>query len=195
MRQLTVITRVLRYTPDGFEYEADPFQAEKLLEGLGLDDSCNIAATPGLKPLTEQLVKDEGLPAPGHTDFRGLAGRANYLSADRIDLQFSAKEICRFMSAPTDTSITAIKRMGRYLLGHKRLVYIYPWQTADGIEMYSDTDWSGCMRTRRSTSGGCFMIGRLVMRKWSSTQPSVTLSSGEAEFYGFVKAAGAGLGH
>ena len=31
---------------------------------------------------------------------------------------FSAKEICRFMSSPTDTSMTAIKRMGRYLLGH-----------------------------------------------------------------------------
>ena len=39
------------------------------------------------------------------------------------------------------------------------------------------------------------MIGRHVIRTWSSTQPSVTLSSGEAEFYGLVKAAGAGLGH
>ena len=39
------------------------------------------------------------------------------------------------------------------------------------------------------------MIGRHVIRTWSSTQPSVTISSGEAEFYGLVKAAGAGLGH
>ena len=39
------------------------------------------------------------------------------------------------------------------------------------------------------------MIGRHVIRTWSSTQPSVTLSSGEAEYYGLVKAAGAGLGH
>ena len=99
------------------------------------------------------------------------------------------------MSAPTDTSVLALKRMGRYLLGHKRLVYTYPWQKADGIEVYSDTDWSGCPRTRRSTSGGCVMIGRHVIRTWSSKQPSVTLSSGEAEFYGLVKAAGAGLGH
>ena len=90
--------------------------------------------------------------------------------------------------------MTAIKRMGWYLLGHKRLVYTYPWQSADGIEVYSDTDWSGCPRTRRSTSGGCVMIGRHVIRTWSSTQPSVILSSGEAGFYG-VKAAGAGLGH
>ena len=149
------------------------------MEGLKLDGNCNGAATPGLKPLIEQLTKDESLPTDAHTEFRGLAARANYLSADRIDLQFSAKEICRFMSSPTDTSMGALKRMGRYLLGHKRLVYTYPWQTADGIEVYSDTDWSGCPRTRRSTSGGCVMIGRHVIRTWSSTQPSVTLSSGE----------------
>ena len=194
-KELTVLNRVLRYTEQGFEYEADPRQAEKLLEGLKLDGNCNGAATPGLKPLLEQLEKDAALPVGSHTEFRGFAARANYPSADRIDLQFSAKEICRFMSAPTDTSVLALKRMGRYLLGHKRLVYTYPWQKADGIEVYSDTDWSGCPRTRRSTSGGCVMIGRHVIRTWSSTQPSVTLSSGEAEFYGLVKAAGAGLGH
>ena len=194
-KELTVLNRVLRYTEHGFEYEADPRQAEKLLEGLRLDSGCNGAATPGLKPLLEQLEKDCPLPVGAHTEFRGFAARSNYLSADRVDLQFSAKEICRFMSSPTDTSVMALKRMGRYLLGHKRLVYTYPWQTAEGIEVYSDTDWSGCPRTRRSTSGGCVMIGRHVIRTWSSTQPSVTLSSGEAEFYGLVKAAGAGLGH
>jgi hypothetical protein len=89
----------------------------------------------------------------------------------------------------------ALKRMGRFLNDHRRLVYTYPWQAASEIDVYSDTDWSGCPRTRKSTSGGCVMIGQHVIRTWSSTQPSVTLSSGEAEFYGLVKAAGAGLGH
>ena len=39
------------------------------------------------------------------------------------------------------------------------------------------------------------MIGSHCIRTWSSTQPSVTLSSGEAEFYGLVKASGAGIRH
>ena len=190
-----MLNRVLRYTVNGFEYEADPRQAEKLLEGLSIDDGSNGAATPGLKPLLEQLEKDVAIPASGQTGFRGLAARGNYLAADRVDLQFSAKEICRFMSAPMETSMMALKRLGRYLKDHKRLVYTYPWQEASGIDVYSDTDWSGCPRTRRSTSGGCVMFGRHVIRTWSSTQPLVTLSSGEAEFYGLVKAAGAGLGH
>ena len=38
-------------------------------------------------------------------------------------------------------------------------------------------------------------MGSHTLKTWSSTQPSVTLSSGEAEFYGVVRAAGAALGH
>ena len=80
------MNRVLRYTDQGFEYEADPRQAEKLLDGLKLDGGCNGAATPGLKLLLEQLEKDAALPVGSHTEFRGFVARANYLSADRIDL-------------------------------------------------------------------------------------------------------------
>ena len=98
------------------------------------------------------------------------------------------------MSSPTQTAINALKRLCRYLLGARRLVYKYEWQEADRIECYSDTDWSGCGRSRRSTSGGCLMFGHHTLKTWSSTQPSVTLSSGEAEFYGVVRASGAALG-
>ena len=194
-KEILVLNRAIRWTESGLEYEADPRQAERLLEGLGLDDKCNSTATPGLRALVEQLVDDKAVPVNEVTGFRGQAARANYLAADRIDLQFAAKEVCRYMSAPTETSVAAMKRLGRYLLGHKRLVWTYPYQRAEGVDVYSDTDWSGCPRTRKSTSGGCVMVGSHCIRTWSSTQPSVTLSSGEAEFYGLVKAAGAGLGH
>ena len=38
------------------------------------------------------------------------------------------------------------------------------------------------------------MIGQHLIKSWSSTQASVSLSSGEAEFYGVVRAAGVALG-
>ena len=38
------------------------------------------------------------------------------------------------------------------------------------------------------------MLGGHVLKTWSTTQPTVSLSSGEAEFYGVVKAAGSALG-
>ena len=39
------------------------------------------------------------------------------------------------------------------------------------------------------------MIGAHTIRTYSSTQTTVSLSSGEAEHYGLVKGAAAGLGH
>ena len=125
---------------------------------------------------------------PGHL------ARADYLAADRPDLQYAAKEVCRHMSNPTELSMQALNILCRYLLGCTILVYHYEWQTAETIDCYSDTDWSGCGRTRTSTSGGCIMLGRHTLKTWASTQPSVTLSSGEVEFYGVVRAAGGALG-
>ena len=39
------------------------------------------------------------------------------------------------------------------------------------------------------------MFGTHLIQSWSNTQPSISLSSGEAEYYGVVKAAGIALGH
>ena len=38
------------------------------------------------------------------------------------------------------------------------------------------------------------MVGTHLLKCWSSTQAGVAMSSGEAEFYGAVKGAAAGLG-
>ena len=126
--------------------------------------------------------------------FRGLAARANYLAADRPDTQLAAKEICRWMHAPTELSVAALKKLARFLIGRPRLVYHYPWQESCSVDVFSDTDWAGCVRTRKSTTGGCLMIGKHLIKSWSSTQPSQILSSGEAEMVGVTKAAAAALG-
>ena len=99
------------------------------------------------------------------------------------------------MSSPTDLSLAALKRLGRFVKDHQRLVYHYPWQTVSRVDTYSDTDWAGCLKTRKSTSGGCLMLGSHLIKSWSSTQSSISLSSGEAEFYGVVKASGVSLGY
>ena len=184
-KEATVLNRVVRWTEDGITYEADPRQGERLLLEMGLE-GCNSVATPGLRPTTAQLEADNPLEPKTHTLFRGSSARSNYLSADRPDLLFAAKEVCRFMSAPTELSLNALKRLGRYLAGKPRLVYDYRWQSVSGITsgitVYTDTDWAGCPKTRKSTSGGAVMLGTHLIKSWSSTQPSVSLSSAEAEF-------------
>ena len=74
------------------------------------------------------------------------------------------------------------------------MVFSFGFQAADGLETYTDTDWAGCTRTRKSTSGGCIMLGAHLIKAWSATQASIALSSGEAEYYGVVRGAGIALG-
>ena len=96
---------------------------------------------------------------------------------------------------PSELGVQTLKRLGRLLDSHRRLVFEFPFHTADKVDVYSDTDWSGCVRTWKSTSGGCFMLGAHLIKSWSATQGSISLSSGEAEFYGVAKAAGIALGY
>jgi len=193
-KEAVVLNRVVTWGSEGITIEADPRQVEKVLLELGLDGETKGAATPGLKVTKTQLDSDEPLEQDKHTLFRGVSARCNYVAHDRPDVTFAAKEVCRSMASPTSLSLIALKRLGRYLTDRKRLVYSYPFQEADGIHVYSDTDWAGCPKTRRSTSGGAVMLGSHCLKVWSSTQPTVSLSSGEAEFYGLVKASGVGLG-
>ena len=100
--------------------------------------------TPGTKEEgTTKPDSDKKLPEEKVSEYRAITARLNYLAADRPDCQFAAKEACRWMAAPTELSLKAVKRLGRYLKGRKRPVYTYPWQEADMEDVYSDTDWAG----------------------------------------------------
>ena len=193
-KEVKVLNRIIRWCDRHIEYEADPRHVEKLLLECGLD-GCKPVTTPGVRQTFSELEKEEELPAELHTPFRGAAARGNYLAADRLDAQFALKEICRTMSKPTKQAWMALKRVIRYLSGLPRLIYRFEQQDVDHIDCYTDTDWAGCPRTRKSTSGGCLQLGTCTVKHWSSTQASVTLSSGEAEFNGVVKASGIALGY
>ena len=64
----------------------------------------------------------------------------------------------------------------------------------NSVYIYSDSDWAGCVKTRKSTSGGVMMLGGGVLRTWSSTQSTIAQSSGEAEYCVMVRAGVEGLG-
>ena len=65
----TILNRVIRWTKEGIEYEADLRQGERLVDGLGFDSVCKSTAVPGLKPVVEKLKEDKLLSADGHTEF------------------------------------------------------------------------------------------------------------------------------
>ena len=62
------------------------------------------------------------------------------------------------------------------------------------LDVYSDTDWAGRPISRRSTSAIVRKHGLHCLLTASTTQIPISLSLGEAEFYGAVRAASRGIG-
>ena len=119
------------------------------------------------------------------TKFRGLAARVNFLAQDCPDLQFPAKEVCRDMSFPTVASWARLKRLARYLVTRKAVIFQYEWQDEGKLmRLYTDSVWAGCRRTRKSTSGGAVLIETYCVKTWSCP---IALSSAEAEYYSMVE--------
>ena len=223
-REIRILNRVVRWGDKGLSYEADPRHVELLLAGLlgdakpvttpGVSGSRSqkTATAPSRRwvdatdeedcdefkvdePEGEQDDgSDEPLSPAEASLFRSFAARANYLAMDRPDIAFTAKELCRRMKEPVCRDLVALRRVAQYLASAPRLVYRYDWQGPVDLSVYSDTDFAGCRATRRSTSGGCAMLGTHLLKHWSSTQKVLTLSSGEAELAGVVKGASEGYG-
>ena len=62
------------------------------------------------------------------------------------------------------------------------------------ITFCSDSNFAGCLQSRKSTSSCKIFYGKHLFKSTSTTQAVVSLSSAEAEFYAAVKAAAAGVG-
>ena len=80
-------------------------------------------------------------------------------------------------------------------MGRQRPVSLFRYGGAGSeIVVESDSDHAGCIRTRKSTSGGIIRWGDYVLKWWSKTQPTIALSSGEAELAALIRATSEGLG-
>ena len=194
-QEIRVLNRTIRWTPEGIEYEPDQRHAEIVIDQLNLT-SAKPVATPGANDQDDDdRDKFPLLPPAEATHYRALAACVNYLAMDRVDIQFVAKEISKYMSQPRTTDHNKMKRLGRYLLGKPRYIQHYLWQQPTSeISVFTDSDWAGDKITRKSTSGGMMLIGQHLIKSWSSTQPVIALSSAEAELYALVKGATQAVG-
>ena len=62
------------------------------------------------------------------------------------------------------------------------------------MSVYTDSNWAGCLKSRKSTSGACLFHVVHLIRSYAKTQATIALSSGEAELYATVMASSEGLG-
>eukprot|EP00973_Karenia_brevis_P003581 497542-Karenia_brevis.AAC.1 len=86
------------------------------------------------------------------------------------------------MANPTIASWRMLKKIARYLVGVESIVWKFEWQEETKYcRVYSDSDWGGHWRDRKSTSGGVWLMGEHCIKTWSVGQGAFALSSAEAE--------------
>ena len=172
-REMKVLKRIMRMVEVNgkpqVEYEVDPRLVQILCKSLGVSNDSKSVSAPGVKQALRD--KDPELEAADRFLFRSATMRCNYIAPDRPELLYAGKELARRMSAPCGSDLEALKRMGRYLLGSPRIVQVFRWrQNISKMTGFSGTDHAGCLRTRKSTSGGSMMHGCNMLKSYSSTQ-------------------------
>ena len=100
----------------------------------------------------------------------------------RPDLAHAVSVVSRFMGQPGREHRQAVKRIFRYLRGTSDVGLIYGGDTQCLVTGYSDSDYAGDVDTRRSMTGYVFTLGGSVVSWKATLQPTVTLSTTEAEY-------------
>ena len=136
--------RVVRCTHNGWEIGPDQRHADLFVQALELKGA-NGVTTLGENDAWGQEKENEVELGPEEaTNYRSIAARANYLSADRPDIMYAVKELCRGMAKPTRGHWLKLKRLGRCLIESGRTVMRYDWQGHEHeVTGYSDSDWAG----------------------------------------------------
>ena len=82
----------------------------------------------------------------------------------------------------------------RYLVGFPQAEWAYSKQVVPKyLDVYGDSDWAGDEERKRSTTGVAEIFGGHLLDAVSVTQPLVSLSSAEAEFYACNRGTAGGL--
>nr|GFA17184.1 putative ribonuclease H-like domain-containing protein [Tanacetum cinerariifolium] len=171
--------------PRGFE---DPDHLKKvykekyvadILKKFDLDDS-KLASTP-FKPqkIKEKNVLDE--PISVHL-YRSMIGCLMYLTATRPDIMFAVCAAARHQVTPKTSNLVSVKRIFKYLTAYPKLGLWYPRDFSFDLEAFSDSDYAGAHRDRKSTTDGCQSLGKRLISWQCKKQTIVATSSCEAEY-------------
>lgn len=169
-----------------------PSMITSILERFNMS-SCKSASTP--LPAETHLKRATDAEAAAFAEenqpYRNGVGSLMYLSqCTRPDIAYAVGVLSQHLDRPSKAHWNAFIHVLRYLSGTKNLFIEYSASTPDlsGNQSwsipngYSDADWAGDKSTRRSTTGYVFKFLNGALSWKSRLQPTVALSSTEAEY-------------
>lgn len=142
---------------------------------------CNPVSTPfaaGTDFLPGDAISDADV-----TRFRSMVGKLLFAANTcRPDLSYAASTLSRFIKDPRANHIAAAKHVLRYIKGTVSFGLVYKKVSNFQLIGFSDSDWAGDKFDRKSITGYVFMMSGCAITWKSKKQPTVALSSTEAEY-------------
>nr|XP_048330750.1 uncharacterized mitochondrial protein AtMg00810-like [Ziziphus jujuba var. spinosa] len=153
--------------------------AKNLLQKFGMLD-CKPISTP--MEVNAKLSAYEGKDSEDATMYQQLVGSLIYLTLTRPDISFADGVVSRYMQSPKKPHLEVVRRILRYVKGTINLGFLYKRGEECMLVGYCDVYYVGDHDTRRSTTGYIFSIGSGAVSWCSKRQPTVSLSTTEAEY-------------
>ena len=174
---------------DGIHLNQEAY-IDSMLEKFKLEDAETVPmpADPNVV-----LCKNDGSESVDKRNYQSIIGSLLYAAlATRPDIQFAVGACSRYNSCPTQTHLTAVKRILRYLKATKTKGLFYKRGSSELVG-YADADFARDINDRISTSGYVFMLSRAPISWYSGKQRTVSLSTANAEYIALSEAAREGL--
>ncbi|GJR95108.1 putative ribonuclease H-like domain-containing protein [Tanacetum coccineum] len=128
------------------------------------------------------LLKDEdGEEVDVHL-YRSMIGSFMYLTSSRHDIMFVVCACARNQVNPKVSHLHVVKRIFRYLKGQPKLGLWYPKYSPFDLVAYTDSDYAGASLDRKSTTGGCQLLGCRLISLQCKKQNVVANSTTEDEY-------------
>ena len=165
-----------------------PAYTQRVLDKFGMDQAKPVSTPVDASAKLVKTGEDE--ETIDQLKYQSAVGSLLYLSMwTRPDITYAVGNAAKFCSNPSKEHWTAVKRIMRYLKGTIDYGLCYDRSSPGECVRYSDADWAGDLKDRKSTSGYLFQICGTAVSWRSKKQTCVALSTAEAEYMALASAA------
>ncbi|XP_019229585.1 PREDICTED: uncharacterized protein LOC109210598 [Nicotiana attenuata] len=135
------------------------------------------------------LTLDMGDLLPDPSLYRSLIGKFNFLQHTRPNISFSVQHLSQFFQKPHVPHMMVGLHVLRYLLARPSQGVLLSNSSDLYLVAYSDSDWDSGGISRKSITGFYVTLGGSSISWKSKKQPTISLSSAEAEYRALRKVA------